>query len=249
MDGVMIVESGRLRSVPLAHPADHVLPGVPWGDPAELLTPAYWAVRGHLRQQALSEIAPPADSLLEEVAFCLLGGFGVRAELNHAFFQRLRRHGVFSAERNPTEAEIYALLHDPIELEGRVVRYRYPSQRARRLAQAVPEVRSDRFRTDNGQQLRRELLTLTGVGPKTASWIVRNWLAANDVAIIDIHVIRACQVMGVFPRKIRLPSDYSELEAKFLRFAQMIGVPASILDAVMWSEMRSFPSEFVAQLT
>ena len=86
--------------------------------------------------------------------------------------------------------------------------------------------------------LRRKLLELEGVGPKTASWIVRNLLGTDEVAILDIHVLRACQAMQLFPDAVSLPRDYVPLEKRFLAFASAIAVRASILDMVMWVEMR-----------
>jgi len=87
-------------------------------------------------------------------------------------------------------------------------------------------------------ELRDELLNLEGVGPKTASWIVRNLRGSDEVAILDIHVLRACSAMAVFPEEVSLPKDYEALERRFLNFATAIEVRASILDAVMWTEMR-----------
>ncbi|MDZ3993341.1 hypothetical protein PspTeo4_24872 [Pseudomonas sp. Teo4] len=43
----------------------------------------------------------------------------------------------------------------------------------------------------SGRALRDWLLELPGIGYKTASWVARNWLDADDVAILDIHILRA----------------------------------------------------------
>jgi thermostable 8-oxoguanine DNA glycosylase len=89
--------------------------------------------------------------------------------------------------------------------------------------------------------MRNDLMAFPGVGPKTASWIVRNLTGSNDVAILDVHVIRAGQTMGLFPHEIRLPHDYEVLEDLFLKFANGIGVGAASLDALIWSQMRRLP--------
>ncbi len=44
--------------------------------------------------------------------------------------------------------------------------------------------------------------------------------------------------MSVFPSEVRLPKDYYVLESLFISFAKAIDVRASLLDAVMWLEMR-----------
>jgi N-glycosylase/DNA lyase len=81
-------------------------------------------------------------------------------------------------------------------------------------------------------------MRLPGIGPKTASWITRNWLGSDAVAILDVHVIRACCLMGLFSEPICLRREYEVLECKFLQFAENIGVRAAMLDALIWREMR-----------
>jgi N-glycosylase/DNA lyase len=63
--------------------------------------------------------------------------------------------------------------------------------------------------------LRDRLLDLPGIGPKTASWIVRNHLDSDDVAIIDVHLHRACVMMNVFEAKSDPAKEYFSLEALF----------------------------------
>ena len=99
----------------------------------------------------------------------------------------------------------------------------------------------------SGRALRDWLLQLPGVGYKTASWIARNWLDADDVAILDIHVVRAGVLGGYMDASLSVQSDYLLLEAQFLRFSQALGIRASELDAVIWMEMMQSPST-VAQL-
>ena len=249
MQSVAVIEDGAVRVIPLAAPDTEVVPGVKWGEPGDLLTPAYWAIRTLLREDALVEVAEPAASLVEEVTFCLLGGFGVTAELADAFFRHLRHNSVFSDAGRATEAHLLYLLSERIPVGESFSKYRYPNQRAARLSEVIPALKDPRFSTDDPRLLRQELLTLDGIGPKTASWIVRNWLKTNDVAIIDIHIIRACQIMGLFPASIRLPGDYDDLECRFLELARGLDVAASALDAVIWSEMREFSPRILSGLT
>jgi N-glycosylase/DNA lyase len=242
-----VVQDGNLARFELPDPATNVLPGLYWGRHEEVLTPAYWAVRARLHAPRIENM-PTAQSLREEVGFCLLGGFSVPVELATVFFHHLRENGVFTAA-TPSLSRLSALLHDEVILRGRPVRYRFPNQRARRLAEVLERLSEKRFRTQDGLTLRSELMKLPGIGPKTASWIARNWLLTDDVAIIDIHVVRACQLIRLFPRTVRLPRDYGELEARFLALARGLNVRASTLDLVMWSEMRTISPRALAQLT
>ena len=227
----------RVARLELPEANTMVVPGVRWGRPEVPLTPAYWAVRCKWGE-AESNFVTQTGSLLEEVAFCLLGGFGITYEINAAAFDRLKSEGAFDRRKMPDETWFLDQLIRPLKIGARSVRYRFPRQRARRLAQMSGRLAAIDVDRLDALQLRDRLLALEGVGPKTASWIVRNLLGSDEVAILDVHILRACRAMAVFPAKISLPRDYTALEKRFLAFADAIDVRASVLDAVMWVEMR-----------
>ena len=212
-----------------------VMPGVPWGSPEHFNTPAYWAVRCQWTGENPDFVT--RECIVRETAFCLLGGFGIRYEVNVAAYERLDERGFFNGAQ-PDESEIRNWLLEPLAVEGRLMRYRFPNQRAKRLAGICNTLAVDHLACLNAAQLREALLAIKGIGPKTASWIVRNCTGSDDVAILDVHLIRACQQMRVFPSVLSLPRDYLDLEALFLRFSGAIHVRPSVLDAVMWTEAR-----------
>lgn len=230
----------------LPDPDEAVLPGVRWGRPDEFMTPAYWAARCRWGEADEASFVTRTGSLVEEVAFCLLGGFGITYEVNAAAFERLKEAGAFYEHSEPQETWYLEQLSLPLDVGGRAIRYRFPRQRARRLALMHQALQGVEANTYSALELRDQLLALEGVGPKTASWIVRNLLGSDDVAILDIHVLRACSAMALFPETVCLPRDYEALERLFLTFASAIDVRASILDAVMWTEMRSGRSPMAA---
>ena len=217
-------------------PEDEVLPGVKWGRPEWILSPAYWAALANSDAEAGSLFRTPS-SLPEEIAFCILGGYGVTAEINCAAFLRLKQDGIFE-RADPTSVEIEHLLSAPLNVNGAILRYRFPRQRAIRLSDALRTLRERPPPQTTSRELRSYLLSFSGIGPKTASWIVRNWLDADDVAIIDIHVHRAGLLMGLFSPSSVLPRDYFQMEARFLKFAEQISVRASFLDILIWTNMR-----------
>jgi thermostable 8-oxoguanine DNA glycosylase len=225
----------RLR---LPDPDETVLPGVCWGRPDRPLTPAYWAVRCQGDMLEERSFVSRSGSLVEEVAFCILGGFGITYEINAAAFDKLKTLGAFVDDADHSENWIYDQLCEPLQVGGRAIRYRFPRQRARRLHAMRAGLDGVDCVTMSALDLRRKLLELEGVGPKTASWIVRNLLGTDEVAILDVHVLRACKAMQLFPDAVSLPRDYVPLEKRFLAFASAIAVRASILDMVMWAEMR-----------
>jgi thermostable 8-oxoguanine DNA glycosylase len=233
-------------AVRIPDPEVEVVPGVAWGTAEVPNTPAYWAVRCRWEDSNPDYVTKQA-TLVEETGFCLLGGYGIKYEVNAAAFDRLQAASVFDLDIVVEEAEILALLKAPLRVNSRDVRYRFPNQRARRLMSMRDSLRKVSLTGRDPHVMRQALLAIEGIGPKTASWIVRNVLGSDEVAIIDIHILRACTSMGVFPSDIRLPRDYEPLEQRFIAFSNAIEVRPSVLDAVMWSEMRSMPARTWAQ--
>lgn len=218
-------------------PDSEVIPGVKWGRPEWVPSAAYWAVMSGYASEEDGFVCTDS-TLKEQVGFCLLGGFGITAEMNHAVYDRLERCGVFRPGATESADAIERLLREPVEVEGRMRRYRFPRQRSIRLANAMCLIEESPPQADDPKVLRKGLTAIPGIGPKTASWITRNWLGSDDVAILDIHIIRAGLLIGLFDTSQRVPRDYEAMEARFLDFARAIGVRASILDAVMWKSMR-----------
>ena len=224
---------------------EEVLPGVRYGRPDELLTPAYWDIRCKTTSTPEFDFVNRHGSLIEEIGFCLLGGYGVTLEVAEAFFQVLKARKIFDEKSDPSEELIMKLLCTPTRVAGRRHQYRFPRQRAYRLHKALKKLRSMQLQTNDPILFRNEIQSLEGVGPKTASWIARNWLGTDSVAILDIHILRAGWVMNLFSEECKLPRDYALLEKKFLTFAENIKVRASVLDAIIWSDMRKFGSRLV----
>jgi len=228
---------GGIQHFELPDPSDCVLPGVPWGAFDELSTPAYWAgqawqhtMLGNFQDHSLGR------TLAEELAACLLGGYGMPAEVGLNAYQRIRSLGLL--DRIPDASILEIELSRPMMIKGRQWTYRFPRQKARYLAGSLQGL-SDVDQCADDVSLRNQLTQLPGIGLKTASWIVRNLRRSNAVAIIDVHILRACRQMGVFDAELSPERDYITLENRFLIFADALGIPPSTLDGLMWNYMRS----------
>lgn len=218
-------------------PEDEVIPGVKWGRPEWVPSAAYWAVMGALAGEEDGFVSRDS-TLKEQVGFCLLGGFGITAEMNHAVYDRLEGEGVFLPGALTSASAIERLLKQPVEVNGRMIRYRFPNQRSARVSGAMRLLEEAPPSADDPKAFRNALMSIPGVGPKTASWITRNWLGSDEVAILDIHIIRAGRLIGLFDHRQKIGRDYEAMEARFLEFALAIEVKPSILDAIMWKSMR-----------
>jgi thermostable 8-oxoguanine DNA glycosylase len=231
---------GRTRALRLPGPDAFVLPGVRWGRFDALLTAAYW--RGQAWQyQLLGQYSNLrlGRTLVEEVAACLLGGYGMPAELGLAAYARLRDRCLLTS-RSSLQAIEDALV-EPFEMEGRKRQYRFPRQKARRLKACLERLPAFE-EPESDTEFRDALATLPGVGPKTASWITRNYRGSDAVAIVDVHILRAGRVLQLFPVNWTPQAHYRELEARFVAFARALATPAGLLDGVMWDHMRRLPS-------
>ena len=231
------------RQLSLPGPEQELFPGVVWGCASSPYSPAYWIARCSWPLEVATDFVTKDGSLAEELGFCLLGGFGIRYEVNAAAFERLRADGVFCLVKHYNLAEIESLLREPLTVGPRKVRYRFPNQRARRVWKMREVLASSAISMDDPLALREELMGIEGVGPKTASWVVRNLLGSDEVAILDVHIVRVCQKLGLFPREVSLPRDYRKLEAIFLGFANSGGVSSAALDATICAEARTVPAE------
>ena len=219
-----------------------VTPGVLWGSVDAFPSPAYFAFQVMARRLTGQ---PPrynlGRTLLEEVGACLLGGHGISGDVGVGAYKHLRDKGAFAGEPTPSREQLERWLKEPLSVAGRQIHYRFAAQKARYLSHALPMLH-DAPEISVGKELRDWLLRLPGVGPKTASWIARNWLHADDVAILDIHIVRVGQLAGVFPRHLNVERHYHELERRFLDFCAALDLRAAELDAVIWSEMASSPA-------
>jgi N-glycosylase/DNA lyase len=219
-----------------------LLPGVKWGAIDAFPSPAYWAYQV-LSKRILGNTInyKLGNTLREEIGACLLGGHGIPAAIGLAAFDRLRELGAFG-ETPPNEATLFQWLSQPINMGDRQVRYRFARQKAKYLGAALQRISQEQAPSTTGRALRDWLLDIPGIGYKTASWIARNWLRADDVAILDIHILRAGLLAGFFPSTLKVERHYKELEELFLNFSEKLGVKASELDAVIWWEMMSSPN-------
>jgi len=224
----------------LPGPEDEVVKGVKWGRFDHLFTPAFWFSQVWYQQSADQTFTYRLGrTLIEEVVACLLGGHGLPAEVGVAAFNRIREGG-FLVQTGCTAPEICKALSEPLVINGRTIRYRYPQQRSLFVSEAINRLNTEQAPLDSDLALRAWLLSLNGVGPKTASWITRNVLDSDNVAILDIHIYRAGLLAGVFRPDKTVVRHYTLLEDKLVQFARGLNVKLSVLDALMWSHMREF---------
>ena len=203
-----------------------------------MMTPAFWAAQSWMWELEEPDHYRLGRSLEEELMACLLGGHGIPAEVGLAAYERLRGIWRSSPDRMEEASEVEALLSEPLTVNGRRVRYRFAAQKARYLSESLAQLQTIDVSLGD-RDFRDALCTLKGVGPKTASWIVRNWRGSDDVAILDVHLLRAGRELGLFSSELSVERHYRMIEEAFVNFARDIGAKASILDSVIWMAVRT----------
>ena len=223
-------------TVEVPSPYTEVMPGVRWGCVEDMFTPAFWKYQSQMKRICgYYQNHRLGRSLMEEVSACLLGGYGMPAELGLAAFERLRNLDLLCG--TATNSQIEQPLSIPFVISEKPRKYRFVRQKAQYLSLALKALREASV-PDDERELRDYLTTLKGIGLKTASWVVRNHLGSNSVAILDIHIVRAGIAAGIFDQSANPVIHYIDLEQRFLTFCDALNEPASVLDAIMWDYMR-----------
>lgn len=224
---------GVLRTMPAEN--SYLMPGLKWGSSSQLYTPAFWKLQYLIAQPLTIDISHRlAPTLLEEIVMCILGGYGIPSEIGILAFDHLKKHNL--VQRNISFSSIYEVLASPMELSsGKKIRYRFYNQKSKYIYNLLSRTDINEIPQSNDFELRKWLLSVDGIGLKTASWITRNWMKSNNVAIIDIHILRAGRLTGFFYDH---STDYLKLEQQYLSFCEALDVEASNLDAIIWGYMK-----------
>jgi N-glycosylase/DNA lyase len=78
---------------------------------------------------------------------------------------------------------------------------------------------------------------IKGIGYKEASHFLRNIGRGEDLAILDIHILRRLEKLGIIaqiPRSLT-KKRYLEIEEKLAAFARQSRIPMAHLDLLFWS--------------
>lgn len=212
------------------------LSDIDWEEAGRLYTKSYWEVQYYLAKHE-SYSCKLGSNLLEEIVACLLGGYGLKAEMGLLAFHRMRNLRLIRP--NVSLSEIESAICQPFSLNGKKVHYRFPHQKAKYIYSFLQRADIDEFENLYGCALRNKLMSVNGIGPKTASWIARNFGNCEDVAIVDIHIYRAGRLAGFIDRNWDIQRDYFKIEESFLDFCNSINASPSKMDSIMWNQMKA----------
>jgi N-glycosylase/DNA lyase len=216
----------------------------------ELSIEEAWQTCRDLYEGLSDRSTPAAPSLQDELLFCLLGGYGVSYELNRSATEVVAVLEPFS--RKHDEHELRSVLEnvlrkpsfEPRRRDGTLRRYRFPTRKASLIVAARRWLHDQSFldhllrSLPTGRERRNYLCQCPGVGLKTASWLLRNLGLAHDLAILDVHLVRALSQSGRLAFDARLPKDYEAVEEAFLGWCVDLDADPGAFDLFVWEWQR-----------
>lgn len=201
--------------------------------------------------------------LWHELIACLLGS---RVSFEHAqaaahYLKTIGLLDVFSYLKNTKqfEVDIIKALSNPIcpprAKSGNGCKYRYPKLRAnhiRRTAELIYQtgnsIKALLYSSKDARDSRIKIMSsAVGIGPKQSSLFLRNIGYANDLAILDRHVLQYMSLQDLLPTipivltKIKA---YIDVEDILRNYAEGVRIELSHLDTAIWVVMRIFQKEF-----
>jgi N-glycosylase/DNA lyase len=208
----------------------------------------FWKISEDLFVAAVAPKQPATErALRDELLFCLLGGWGITYELASAAFAAVASIAPLRSALDPTSLE--RLLYSELDKRQLVLspggsprKYRFPARKAKLIVAAREWLVSQtpvvgRLACISDERERRVLLCgCPGIGPKTASWILRNLGLGSRLAILDTHVRRALHEAGVADVGNR--SSYEQVELRFLEWCDSIDAEPAALDLFLWEWQR-----------
>lgn len=198
-----------------------------------------------------------------EYSACVLGS-RVSQDIGTTFTEALREQGLYpgagSRQLRTFAQETEQVLTTRRIVRGRPHGYPFPAARARVLGNAASVFYSAReglLRTISSEPCRglghRRWLHqhAPGLGPKQASLFLRNALGAEELAVLDVHILRYGCIVGLWSStEVRASSIrwYELAEERVRLHAAQLGLSVFEFDITAWVVMRAY-SKFIRSRT
>jgi len=203
--------------------------------------------------------------LWRELASCILGS-RVPFELARSAVRHLDRIGLLRMLQNARNIEsiqrriareLRRPIFLPMKLDGFKRSYTFPSIRAHQLGVTAKTIYGNGdtlkilLKKEGDEFAARKLLVerASGIGPKQASLFLRNIGYANDLAILDSHVLRFMDFVKLAsgaPNSIANLQAYERTESKLRGYSERREIDMSSLDTAIWIVMRVYQKEFAS---
>ena len=172
-----------------------------------------------------------AKEIFAELVFCILTPQANGKACWSAVENMIAKGVLFTGDRSQIVKELHCARF--IQKKSAYVveaREKYLSEKRITLKSVIKEI-GDRYET-------REWLVknVKGIGYKEASHFLRNIGFEQNLAILDRHILKSLQLIGIVKEIPDTLSKrkYLDIEKRMMEFSEVIHIPMSYLDMVMW---------------
>lgn len=204
------------------------------------------------------------DQLWLELVSCILGSRVIYETSKECMIQLQSEDALKTskiirepqAAKNQISKELSKPIYPPFSNnEGR--KYPFPKSKSDYIIRTCQEIYVNNSTTLKGilcegkdEKTVREILIklCIGIGPKQASLFLRNVGYSENIAILDSHVLRYMDFLGLRDKKnnIYTLKQYTEHESVLLSYANSLNKKMSTLDLAIWIVMRVVQKEFLS---
>jgi N-glycosylase/DNA lyase len=201
--------------------------------------------------------------LWRELSSCIIGS-RVQFELARSvvrqldlagYLRLLQKEKRYLKNEKRIRTELRKPVYYPLKSDGTKRAYTFPNVRSHQLCLTAENIYGDgktikRILKGSGDEYsaRKSIMDIaSGVGPKQASLFLRNIGFANDLAILDSHVLRfMCflRMLAGNSQQVGSLSGYERIEARLRKYSERLGIQLSSLDTAIWIVMRVYQKEF-----
>jgi N-glycosylase/DNA lyase len=196
------------------------------------------------------------SDLLKELTLCILSS-SIRYEVALLYAIKMEKQKYFARaiHNGLCEFQICDCLMEPVLLQGRFIRYRFPKTKGKQLFNTINNIYGNKLtikeillNAETSIKAREILISMcTGVGHKQSSMFLRNIGFGYDLAIIDTHILDYLRLIDVLPADINVKSrfEYSAIEELYHRYAQSRQLDVQKLDVAIWNIMKAYKTKFL----
>lgn len=152
------------------------------------------------------------------------------------------------------EDKLEEIFTTPQNVENSMVKYRFPKTRAKYIAYSLffledsGGIKKILKNSKSTLDIRKFIVkNIKGMGPKQASHFLRNIGFSNNIAVLDVHILRYMNIQGVISEEYKSTSSlkvYEYLELKLIKFLEFILAPIGFIDQAIWIVMRVYQREY-----
>jgi len=194
-------------------------------------------------------------SLWKHLCLCILSS-NVTFELAKSAALRLAEQGILHQRYllenrkalKTIRQELSKSIYLPCKKDGTFRKYRFPTRRSKDIVHAAHIMYANEYtirkylkEAPTETQARNHLSEIVpGLGLKESSHFLRNIRYSSSLAIIDAHIMRFLQELGLISCETHsvTPIEYMYLEKLMQYISKCNGLDLSILDNAIWHYMR-----------